>query len=494
MRPLYLYLGLALWAFFGVFIANYAKRHMGIGMEDFFLANRKLGGFISAMTYSATTYSAFMMIGLVGLVYSSGVGAFGFEMTYLMFTVLLLALFAPRFWSAGRRFNYLTPPEMMADRYGSDAVGVVAAIIGLVMLIPYASVQMMGAGYLFTGLTNGQVPYMVGVLIMAGFSAFAASWAGMRSVSWTDAFQALTMMISAILLVFFIFYYLFGGPIDFFTTVQADTPELLRVTWDFKMFFGLALPWAFFALTNPQVSQRMFVSKNIKSLKRMVIYFSIFGLIYTVITTLLGFAAANYVPGLETADTAMPALLAEVPTILALIIFIGIFAAASSTLGSIVLTLSSMTTRDIAKKIKPGISEKVEMWIGRSVIPIVIIICIIFASLRLDLIAILSAMASGGLLVTAPPLIGAFFWKRGTAKGAFSSMAVGGFLTGLLYLNGEYHMFSINGYYPFGWWPPVWGLLTTILIFVGVSLATEPPEDVDEFMEEVEDEMEKHGF
>jgi SSS family solute:Na+ symporter len=287
---------------------------------------------------------------------------------------------------------------------------------------------------------------------------------------------------------------LFGGPVDFFTTIELENTNLLKMTWNFKLFIGLALPWAFFALTNPQVSQRMFVSNDVKSLKRMVTYFAIFGLIYTIITTLLGFAAANYLPGLEAADSAMPNLLTEVPTILAIVIFIGIFAAASSTLGSIVLTLSSMTTRDIASTIKPDISEYKQLIIGKTTIIGIILICIVFANLRLNLIAILSAMASGGLLVTAPPLIGTFFWKRGTAKGAFTSMLVGGSLTAFLYMNGEFEWLYLQGYYPFGWWPSIWGLGVTVILFIIVSLLTQPPEDAEKFIESINEEMEKEGF
>ncbi len=485
MNPYYLFLGLGIWTVFGVLIANYAKRYMGIGMEDFFLANRKIGGFISAMTYSATTFSAFMMIGLVGLVYSTGVGAFGFEMTYLMFTVLLLGIFAPRFWSVGKKYNLLTPSEMLSHRYEDKKVGMVSTIVFLIMLIPYASIQMMGAGFLFHGLTGGQVPYMVGVIIMAAFSGFAALWAGMRSVSWTDAFQAITMLVSATILLFYIFYYIFQGPVNFFSTISSQNPELLQFTWSIEMFIGLSLPWAFFALTNPQVSQRMFVSKDVKSLKNMVIFFSLFAFIYTIITSLFGFAIANHIPGLAVADQAMPTLLSQVPTVLAVIIFVGIFAAASSTLGSVILTLSSMTTRDLAQPLGKNLSEKQQLLIGKSTIVLLILVCIIFASLRLELIAVLSAMASGGLLVTAPALIGTFFWKKGTSQGAIISMLVGGFVTGSMFI------FNI---YPLGWWPSIWGFVVTIILYIGVSLATSPPEKAEEFLEVVDEEMKKNGF
>ncbi len=485
MKPIYVYIAVGIWAIVGLGIVYLARKRLGEGIPEFYIAGRKVSGFISGMTYSATTYSAFMMVGLVGLTYSSGVAALGFELTYLMFTVLLLAIFAPRFWIAGRKYDYITPPDMLADRYGDKYVGVVATLIAMIMLIPYASVQLMGAGILFSGLTNGQIPFIVGVLLMATFSGISVFWAGFRSVSWTDAFQALTMLVTSIILLFFVFYHFFGSPAGFFSTVMKESPELLRISWDIEKFIGLSLPWAFFALSNPQVSQRMFVSENITSLKRMIIYFSIFGFIYTIITTLLGFSAANIVPGLSEADMAMPALLSKVPTVLGLVVFVGIFAAATSTLGSIILTLSSMGVRNIANPLKPELSEGREMLVGKAIIPLLIVVCILFARLRLDLIAVLSSMASGGLMVTVPAFIGAFFWKEGTASGAIWSMVIGGTITASLYISG-WNLLGIP--------PAVWGIISTTAIFVVFSKLTETSEEGVEFIEYIEKKKEEHRF
>ncbi|MEF8873620.1 MAG: sodium:solute symporter family protein, partial [Candidatus Thermoplasmatota archaeon] len=479
MNLIYIGAALAIWFLVGVVIAYMARKHLGEGMPEFFLANRKLSGFISGMTYSATTFSAFMMVGLVGLTYSTGVGAVGFEMIYIIFTILLLVIFAPRFWVAGKKYDIITPPELMAVRYNSRWVGIVSSIICLTMLIPYASVQMMGVGFLLEGMTSVSLPafevfgvtvsslYLVGVLLVAGFSGISAFWAGMKSVSWTDAFQAIIMLGASIILVIFVFYHFFGSPGSFVTEMTTSHSQLLTLNWDLSMFIGLTLPWAFFALTNPQVSQRMFVSDSVKSIKKMIIYFSIFALVYTVITTLLGLSIAGTGLPVTDPDTAMPVLLGNVPVILALVVFVSIFAAATSTLSSITLTLSSLGSRDLVKKVKPSISEKMEVYSGKIIIIVILLSCIVFANLRLNMIAVLSSMASGGLLVMAPTIIGSFFWKRSTTEGALSSMVVGGVVTASLYIAGE-------AYYPLGWWPSFWGLLITVAVFVGVSLMTEP--------------------
>lgn len=496
MRPIYIYISIAIWAIIGVLIAYFARKRMGKGIPEFFIGGRNIGGFVSGMTYAATTYSAFMMVGLVGLTYTSGVVALGFELTYLIFTIFLLTIFAPRFWAAGREYDYTTPPDLLASRYENDYVGVVASVLAMVMLIPYASVQLMGSGYLFIGLTNGQVPFMVGVLIMAVFSGITAYWAGFRSVSWTDAFQAITMLVTSFALLFFVFFHFFGGPIQFFSTVAIETPNMLKINWDFKMFVGLTLPWAFFALSNPQVCQRMFVSENISSLKRMIIYFSLFGFIYTVITVLFGFSIHIIEPGLETADRAMPFLLNRVPVLLALLAFVGIFAAATSTLGSILLTLSSLGTENVVKLVEPDISEDMSVNIGRILILGLLAVCIGFASLRLDLISVLSSMASGGLMVAVPAFFGAFFWEEGTDQGTIWSIVVSGIVTGGLYIRGWLltgSLFVSSGY-PLGWWPPVWGIIISTAIYMVVSLLTDSPEKVDEFLDVIEEEMDKHNF
>ncbi len=476
---------MVLWTLLSAYIASRARRGLGAGAGEYFIGGRRLRGFVSGMTYAATTYSAFMLVGLVGLTYSSGVGALGFEMTYLVFTILLLLVFGPRFWLLGRHYDFITPPELLADRYGNRGIATVAAIISFVMLVPYSSVQLIGAGLLVQGLTAGEVPYMAGVLVMAFLSGFSAIWAGMRSVAWTDAFQAITMIVTSLVALFFIFFSSFGSPMEFVLSVEANNPELLRFDWDPRLFIGITLPWAFFALTNPQVSQRMYVPEDKRSLRRMIIYFSIFGIIYTVISTLFGFQAKELLPGLENPDNAMPRLLATLPTSLGLIIFVGIFSAATSTLGSIILTLSSLFSRDILPRIRSDAGEATQRRAGQVAIVVLLLACIVFAYLRPGLITIISSMASGGLLVMAPSIIGAFFWRRATAPAALVSMSVGGVITGTMYL------FNI---YPFGWWPSVWGIVITTILFIGISLVTSPPKGAAAYIDWVERELVRNGF
>ncbi len=484
----------------GMAIAVTARRQLGAGMNEFFLGNRRVGGFVSAMTYAATTYSAFMMIGLAGLTYESGVGALGFELTYLC-GLFLVAFFGPRFWLVGRKFNYLTHAELLADRYQSRTVGVTACALCLIFLIPYTAIQIMGIGYLVAGLSKGAIPLIVGMIIAIILAIAWSNIAGLRSVAWTDAFQALIMVCTSLAVLLVVVRAGFGGFGNFFARMNSDIPDLLTVPtgkglWNVNMFIGLALPWFFFCLSNPQVTQRLFIPKSVTAFKQMIGGFLVFGFIYTLISVLWGFAARLLIPGLEKADMATPTLLAMpiVPTALALIVMIGIMAAAVSTIDSILLTLSSMWARDIHKSvINPRISKERELAISRKcVIPIIAITSFVFAWWAVGktglafMIAPLSSAASAGLLMAVPTIIAAFFWKRATAAGAISSMIVGAVtVLGL----------QVTGFKPLGLWPAVWGLIVCLILFVAVSLVTKPPlEKAKKFMGYLHEELPQGGF
>jgi len=480
------WLAIAIYVVLGFVIAFAARKRVGAGMSEFFLANRRVGGIISALTYSATTYSAFMLIGLVGLSYTGGVGALGFEMTYLC-GLFLGVFFLPRFWLVGKRYGYITPMDLLADRYQSKAVGVMAAILALIFLVPYSAAQLLGIGLLLNGMSGGGIPVLAGILVATLLAIAWSRVAGLRSVAWTDAFQAVVMMISAIILLTLVMTEL-GGFSTFLSRFEIEYPELLTVPsgsglWSINMFLGLTLPWFFFSITNPQVSQRFFIPESVKAMRQMMGGFLVFGFVYTLIAVVWGFSAKLLVPGLSSADMATPTLLALpfIPKAIALVAMIGIVAAAVSTIDSILLTLSSVWARDIYRGVlNTRASEQQELRMGQWVIPIMAVIALIFAwqassKSGLDfMIAPLSAAASAGLLMIVPSIFGAFFWRRATAAASVASITIGATLVLVL---------QVTGAKPLGWWPGVWGLVVCTAVFIIVSLLTRAPTaKADEFM------------
>src|SRR5690606_1376882 len=478
---------IAIYIILSLFIAFLSRRGKQNNMESYFLGDRKLGGFVSALSYSATTYSAFMLVGLAGLTYAGGVGAFGFEIIYFM-GVSLVAFFGPRFWLVGKKYGYVTPSEMLGDRYNNKKVAMVASIASCIFLIPYSAVQLAGVGYLLSGMTNNAISFSTGVIIATILAIVFSYIAGIRSVAWTDSLQAMFMIITSTLVVIMIVKGL-GGFTGFFDTLQTEHPKWLTVQgngyFNFLTFLGLTIPWFFFSISNPQVSQRLFMPSSLKSLRRMLMGFLIFGFIYTIVSVVWGFSAVVMFPDLETADLATPKILSSelVPPILGVIVMVGILAAAVSTIDSILLTLSSLFAREVYGNITNTKNDSKQLLVGKIFIPVIALLAFLFAQSNISLIAVLSVAASAGLLVIVPSIIGAFFWKRGTAAGSIVSVIVSGLVVIYLELAKVKPLDLASG---------LWGLFISTVLFIIVSLLTKAPtEKANEFLTYVRTELSK---
>jgi SSS family solute:Na+ symporter len=400
---------LALYIITGTIIAIIVHRS-GQSQEEYYVGGRKISGLISALTYSSTTYSAFMMVGLVGLSFQTGIGALIFEITYLIGTLILLSTYGKRIWRMSRKHGFVSPMEIFSYRY-SSATGTTAAIVSVIALVPYTSSQVIGLALILKSF--GGFSYILGV----GFAVIiVALWAvigGLRGVAVTDALQGAFMVMAAL-----------GGLIwswNRFGGLQVQ--QFPSQFWTASTFVNFTLPWFFFALTNPQVMQRLFIPRNEKSLSRMIVYFGVFGLIYTLIVTFIGFmarygAAAGAFPLMSGRDDVILAIMNRMAHWLSIPLALSIVFASVSTANSIILTLSSMVVRDFFR-------DREHTWVGRIFILIISAAVFLFSMTRPNYIVELSVASSSILLPFVPLLFGVFHWKHGKQWTGVSTVLVG---------------------------------------------------------------------
>lgn len=418
--------------------------------DEYFVAGRNVSGIISALTYAATTYSAFMMVGLVGFSYFTGVGATGFELMYLVGTLFLLSYYAPKVWRLGREKNIVSPTEFLSHRYGV-VTSRIAAVIALIALIPYISAQLIGVALM---MKIGGVEFYAGIAIAAVLIALWAYLGGLRGVAWTDAFQGVIMLLAATGALLFVTQKTDFSSVDKLGSLLYVPNEF----WTFGRFAAFVTPWFFFALTNPQVFQRIFIPATEKDLKRMVIYFGLFGLVYTFIVTLLGLelriqTETGVFPRVEDRDMVTPTLLGIMPEWLAFIVALSILAAAITTANSIILSLSSMISRDVIRE--KGIAA------GRISVLVLTIVVAIFASQRISYIVELSVLSSTILLCQLPLIVGYFHWGRGREIAGVTTL-LSGFVISILLWH-----FKIN---PFGIPSSVATLIVVSSVYLAASL------------------------
>lgn len=446
-------------------MAFFSKKGLRYSLVDYFLAGYKLHWLTASLSYGATTYSAFMMLGLVGLTYRGGVGALGFELIYLS-GLICAVIVGPEIWKIGRAHQCASPGEVLSIHYGNRLVGISYTLTSLLFLIPYSSVQLTGIGYLLETLSEGKISYLYGLLVATFLAFLWVEIAGLRSVATTDSLQAGIMMISSLCLVFILVYRFVGGWTKLFENLTLHYPEWLVVPgngfFTFHTFLGLSLPWFFFSISNPQVSQRLLVPSSLGEMRKVLTGFLLYGLFYTLLTVILGFVARVLLPDLVNPDLATPTLLSKLslPTWLILLTSLGILSAAISTIDSILLTLSSMFTKDV---LPASISERKKLSLIRFILlPFLCLIIFFFALARFNLIALLSVASSAGLIAVVPSFIGGLLFKKGNALSATYSI-IGGALASFVF-----QLFKIR---PLGLWPGVVSLIISTLLFTLLGVA-----------------------
>ncbi|MEM2020760.1 MAG: sodium:solute symporter family protein [Zestosphaera sp.] len=418
----------------GSLIAYLSRRYGIKSSKDYFVSGYRLGWFLTAMTYAATTYSAFMMVGLVGLTYSSGAGALGFELAYLLVTVVILASIGPDVWAMARERGWVSPSEMLSDLYDSRALGYLAVGVYLIAMIPYVSAQIIGAATIFEGIGLG---YEAGVVVITLLILMWIVLAGMWSVATTDAYQGVWMLSAAAVLVFLLTYHLLPASGATLTqlTEALSGKGLLGLTdfWTPQTFLAYTLPWIFFAVTNPQVVIRLYVPKDRVSYKRSVLLFSLFGFTYTLAVVYIGLVVRgltelNLFESVSKADLVTSKLLSGFNPVLSSFIHISIIAAAVSTANSIVLAVASSFVRDLIEK-RRWLNVNI-FHVSNVMVTLLTIISSLLAFMRVGFVVDLSVLTSVLLLPLAPVTVVAWVAPH-TVKGrpqriaALTAVAVG---------------------------------------------------------------------
>jgi len=179
---------LALIAFLGLYGYRIGRKTV----EDYFAASRGMGTFVTLFTYFATLCSAFTFLGCAGWGYSRGLGWYGPIGVGTAVISINFYVFGYRVWLLGKKFGYVSPPELIKDRFGKE-LQIIYAVIMVIFVLPYLAVQAMGAGYVLEELSQGTIPYVAGAGIITIFM-IVLILGGMRSVAWTDTFMGIMML------------------------------------------------------------------------------------------------------------------------------------------------------------------------------------------------------------------------------------------------------------------------------------------------------------
>lgn len=183
---------------FGLSVYAYRRRQSGNFLSEYFLGNRSMGGFVLAMTLTATYISASSFIGGPGAAYKYGLGWVLLAMIQLPAVWLSLGVLGKKFAILARRYNAITLNDMLYGRYQSRLLVWLASLSLLVAFLGAMTVQFIGGARLLE--TAAGIPYDTGLLIFGISIALYTAFGGFRASVLNDAMQGLVMLLGTVLL------------------------------------------------------------------------------------------------------------------------------------------------------------------------------------------------------------------------------------------------------------------------------------------------------
>jgi len=160
--------------------------------SDYFVAGRTISLWVFILAATATSFSGWTFMGHPGLIYRDG-----FQYAYASFYAITIpftgVLFLKRQWMLGKRFGFITPGEMMAYYFRSDAVRILVVLVALIFSVPYLGIQLRASGFLFNVLTDGMLNVEVGMWLLSIVVIIYVASGGLRAVAYVDSAQAILL-------------------------------------------------------------------------------------------------------------------------------------------------------------------------------------------------------------------------------------------------------------------------------------------------------------
>jgi sodium/proline symporter len=478
----------------------YARRS-NTNLEEYFLAKRSFGPWVAAISAEASDMSGWLLMGLPGVAYFTGIGeAFWTALGLFIGTWVNWALVAKRL----RRYsqiadNAITLPEFFSKRFHDKKriLLAIAAIISLVFFSIYVGAQFITFGKLFGYIFNANMVAMVilGALLVMFYTILGGFWA----VGMTDLIQGILMVCALVLVLVFgivhaggfagIAENLRGFPrfTDFFGIATPDVADGVQKAAAGAPLFGPGADYGFLTIIStmawglgyfgmPQVLVRFMAINKTSGIARSRNIAVIWCFIAQFAAVAIGLIGRAYMPlALNSASASENIFiflsLDFFPPLLAGIVISGILAASMSSSDSYMLIVSSSVANDIFKDIfKKDAGDVLVMWVARITILLVTVFGVIIAVSGSQSIFRVVSYAWAGLGAAFGPLIlFSLFWKRTTFPAAVAGMLSGGIMVVLwknliARLGGAFAVYELLP-----------SFVISCLVILAVSLVTKKP-------------------
>ncbi len=440
--------------------------------ELFLIGGRTLGPVASAISAGASDMSSWLLLGLPGAVFASGlVEGIWISLGLTIGAYLNWLIVAGRLRSLSERLNSVTLPSFLAKRFNDESgvLKITSTVVILIFFTLYVASGLKGGTKLFAHAfgASEEVAMTITTLVVVSYTFLG----GYLAVCWTDLVQGLLMLAALAFCLILGLVGIGGSGVD----IAAINPAAFKVSTGWITAASL-MAWGFGYFGQPHILARFIGIRDVQSVPRARRVGIIWMILCLVCATLIGIVGIGYdalhpLAGVSGAGGDPERVFLALATTLFHPVFAGfvlaaVLAAVMSTADSQLLVLTSSLTEDIPAVQKMADAKK--KWISRlGVVGFAILAWVIAANDQGSILAMVGYAWGGFGAAFGPVVILALCWRRTTKWGAFAGM-----LSGALVIFIVKNFIKIPGEYFYELMP---GFIISFGVVVLVSLLTSPP-------------------
>ena len=439
-------------------IAIYLIAMLGVGVwfaksnnsvDDFYLGGRKLGPFVTAMSAEASDMSSWLLMGLPGVAYLTGLAEASWTAIGLAIgTYINWLIVARRIRRYSNRLDAITVPQFFSKRWGDERnlLSAIAAVVIIIFFVPYLASGFSACGKLFASLFG--VEYITAMLISAAVIVVYTVMGGFLAASFTDLIQSIIMTVA--LVVVLGFGVVNAGGMDAVLDNARSMAGYLSLSNIYDPATGGSNPYSLLTICSllawglgyfgmPHILLRFMAIEEEKKLtlsRRVATTWVVISMGVAIIIGVVGsgMTKAGTLEQLADSETIIVRIASLIgnhgvfAALVAGVILAGILAATMSTADSQLLAASSSVSQNLAVEFfHLKISGKKSVFVARATM---VCVSLLAAFLARDpdssVFRVVSFAWAGFGAAFGPTVLFALFWKRSTKWGALAGMVAGG--------------------------------------------------------------------
>jgi SSS family solute:Na+ symporter len=403
--------------------------------DTYFLAGRNLRWPVVGAALFASNISTIHLVGLAEGGYKHGLVIGNFEWM-ATFTLIILALvFAPFYF----RTRISTLPEFLEKRYSPVARTLLAIMFIMSALLIHIGISLYAGAAVFQQFFGINV--YASIVIISVVTAVYTVVGGLRAVVVTETIQAVILLLGAVVVTLLALFSLPEVGIDSLSALKEATREhqlsMLHTSneegyaW-YAFLLGYPILGLWYWCTDQTIVQRVLGARTEKDAQLGALFaglLKILPLFLMVLPGVFAYVLYHELIGDQAAQT-LPVLITQlVPTGIRGVIAAALLAALMSTIAAALNSTGALVAKDIAKHVRPDLSDEAQVRIGRISAVVVMLLAMLWSTQGGRFGSIFEAINKMPAQFIAPPiatvLLWGVFWRRGTRQAGVFTLALG---------------------------------------------------------------------